>query len=254
MKKILTIVLSFAFALALFLSGPVSAPVFAAVYELEPGIHGLGVIFMQARLRELDYLYFVPSGNYASMTENAVSAFQQTNGLAATGLADTETLEALFSSTAKRAVLSTNLKINGPGAVKQQAAGALLDWDSAKDLLKGETPFTVIDFNTGTAFRLVRTGGTNHAYVEPEDSDDTKSLSEIFVDGSWEKRAVLVNINETLYAASLSGAAYGSDKIPTNDLSGHLELFFQGSVSDLSGLPDIDHNRMIQRAAGYQDT
>ncbi|MGI6168607.1 MAG: peptidoglycan-binding domain-containing protein [Christensenellales bacterium] len=254
MKKILTIFLILAFSLALALSLPFVSAAATELEAIQPGVHSLGVIFMQARLRELDYLYFIPSGNYASMTQNAVSAFQQTNGLPATGTADHATLNLLYSIQAKRAILSTNIKINGPGAIKQQAAGVLLDWPSASSQLKGETPFTVIDFNTGTAFRLVRTGGVNHAYVEPQDAGATQALTSIFIDGSWEKRAVLVNINGTLYAASLSGAPYGNDKIPTNDLAGHLELYFQGSTSDLSALPDIDHNRMIQRAAGYQDT
>lgn len=60
---------------------------------------------IQARLVELKYLSFdegdSPTAYYGAGTENAIRTFQESNGLSATGVADAETLRALFSDDAK---------------------------------------------------------------------------------------------------------------------------------------------------------
>ncbi len=63
------------------------------------------IIAIQTRLVELMYLSFdegdSPTSYYGPGTENAISSFQESNGLAVTGVADAETLRVLFSSEAK---------------------------------------------------------------------------------------------------------------------------------------------------------
>ena len=55
------------------------------------------IVFLQNRLIELDYLRDSADGVYGENTETAVKAFQKNNGLDATGVADPQTQEKLFS-------------------------------------------------------------------------------------------------------------------------------------------------------------
>ncbi|MBE6734639.1 MAG: hypothetical protein E7563_04775 [Ruminococcaceae bacterium] len=61
---------------------------------------------IQRRLEELLYISFGDGDSYTSYfgdgTENAISLFQESNGLSATGIADYETLKVLFSDEAKQ--------------------------------------------------------------------------------------------------------------------------------------------------------
>ena len=55
------------------------------------------IVYLQNRLHELGYLSDSADGVYGSGTEAAVAAFQKTNGLAITGIADVATQQKLFS-------------------------------------------------------------------------------------------------------------------------------------------------------------
>lgn len=63
------------------------------------------IIAIQQRLVDLMYLSFdegdSPTSYYGPGTESAISSFQESNGLAVTGVADAETLNVLFSDEAK---------------------------------------------------------------------------------------------------------------------------------------------------------
>lgn len=58
------------------------------------------VLRMQDRLSELGYLTEEYDGYFGEVTENCVKAFQQANGLEATGIADNATLQKLYSEEA----------------------------------------------------------------------------------------------------------------------------------------------------------
>ena len=70
---------------------------------LKQGDRGEKVSEMQARLQELGYLTGKVDGIYGGGTKDAVSRFQQANGLEATGTADHDTQVALYADTAKAA-------------------------------------------------------------------------------------------------------------------------------------------------------
>ena len=74
---------------------------------LKPGDENDEVFAMQARLTELGYLTVEYSGIYGDIPEDAVAAFQQANGLEATGEAGVETLEKLYAADAVAAGTST---------------------------------------------------------------------------------------------------------------------------------------------------
>ncbi len=82
--------------------------------DLEKNDSGVQVLYMQQRLKELGYLSGSADGDYGSMTEKAVSAFQQQVGLPATGRATAETQEVLFSSNAPYAPAPTDAPVSVP--------------------------------------------------------------------------------------------------------------------------------------------
>lgn len=61
------------------------------------------VVMLQNRLQELGYLTSAADGQYGQMTESAVLAFQEANGMTPTGVADDSTQSILYSSAAKSA-------------------------------------------------------------------------------------------------------------------------------------------------------
>ena len=72
--------------------------IFTAVYRpLSYGSKGEDVKELQTRLTALGYYKGQISGNFLEATRAAISAFQEKNGIEATGIADPETQEALFT-------------------------------------------------------------------------------------------------------------------------------------------------------------
>ena len=65
---------------------------------LKKGDKGPEVLKMQNRLKELGYLFVSASGEFADGTEQSVKDFQLLNGFSTTGIADTKTLQAIYSS------------------------------------------------------------------------------------------------------------------------------------------------------------
>ena len=73
-------------------------------YEtLDQGDQGDAVLDLQERLTELGYLDVAYDGFYGDQTAQCVEAFQQANGLEATGVADADTQRLMYSSMAKAA-------------------------------------------------------------------------------------------------------------------------------------------------------
>ena len=71
---------------------------FSAIYRpLRLGSSGDDVKELQTRLMELGYYKGKISGNYLDGTRNGIKSFQELNGLPASGVADPETQEQLFS-------------------------------------------------------------------------------------------------------------------------------------------------------------
>lgn len=68
--------------------------------ELQVGDTGDEVLQLQERLAELGYFVLEPTGEFGEGTEQALMNFQLYNGLLATGIANEETLEILYSSNA----------------------------------------------------------------------------------------------------------------------------------------------------------
>ena len=80
-----------------------SSPVASVGVKLQLGSEGDAVRALQKRLKTLGYLKESADGSYGEKTKAAVLAFQTNNGLKATGIAGTDTLDAIYSQDALKA-------------------------------------------------------------------------------------------------------------------------------------------------------
>ncbi len=220
---------------------------------LMSGTDSVNVVLVQQRLRDLGYFNYRATGRFLSMTEKGVILFQESNALDIDGQIGPSTFEKLFSLDAVRSPLSPEIHVtSGPSLDGTPTNGELADWFTVIDpaFPVGET-VTITDYNTGDTFQMTRTGGTNHAEVEPPNADEYDKYIDTFGGvPNWEKRSVLVTIGGTSYAASLFGNAQGEDTISDNTMAGHTCLYFYGSFSHVYGFSDKEHERMVLRAAG----
>ncbi|OIK02969.1 hypothetical protein BIV25_00370 [Streptomyces sp. MUSC 14] len=76
---------------------PSAVPASPALWS--PGDSGPGVRELQARLRQLDWLFDGPTGSYDDLTERAVEGFQGRRGLPRTGRTDAVTWQRLVAMT-----------------------------------------------------------------------------------------------------------------------------------------------------------
>ena len=100
-----------------------SSPAASVGESLKEGMNGDAVRALQKRLKTLGYYSGKVDGDYGSGTVAAVSAFQQSNGLKADGIAGTATLNALYSSDAIHA--------DGTGGAAQPAGRQQADQPGA---------------------------------------------------------------------------------------------------------------------------
>lgn len=212
------------------------------------------VLMVQQRLIDLHYFAFKATGNYGGMTRNAVINFQSENGLVSDGTVGDETMDVIFSSTAVRAPITASIPI-GPNLPSGQAPDTFgsIDGDWFVDVdpqMQLGVPYALTDIITGKSYNIVRVGGVNHAQVEVASRDDHETFLESFGgEYNWSKRPVTVTIGTVRYAASIQGFPDGADSIDGNGMEGSCALYFSGSLSDISALPDIEHRTAILKAS-----
>jgi hypothetical protein len=218
---------------------------------------GPTVVRIQMRLRELGYLNFKPTGSYKSMTIDAVKAFQSNcrdSGMAmqVDGRMGSESLGILFRNTAIRASLRNVSIPAGPkhGSGTLAKTGSLESWESVKAQLIPGNSYTITDCYTGKVFELIYVSGGNHAEMEPAPGELEAFMEICGKEFNYFKRPVIVSINGLEAAASIQCWPHGSDSIADNGMDGHVCLFFDGSLSNVGSMPDIEHTENIYKAAG----
>jgi peptidoglycan hydrolase-like protein with peptidoglycan-binding domain len=251
MKRITLILLAAALVFAIGVPVSLGAP--EGFGMLTQDSSGTEVFRIQMRLRDLGYLNYRPTGMYKSMTQAAVTTFQQTNELDSDGRLGSQTYDKLFSVDAKRKPLGAGVvPPSGPALQgNKPSPGETADWATISAAIPVDATFTVTDYNTGKSFSVKRTGGTGHADVETVDKAATDTFLLCYGGAfTWEKRAVLVTAGDKTYAASLFGHPDGADTIADNEMQGHTCLYFTGSTSDVLGFVDKEHARNVLVAAG----
>lgn len=195
---------------------------------LRPGDSGSEVKALQQLLKKHGYYKGSIDGKYGSGTERAVRYFQDDAGLTVDGTAGKKTLAALKKFTPTES----------------------LDWfrSGASAIPKGAV-FTVKDVLTGETFRLKRWSGVNHADCEPLTAQDASTLKSVYGgDWSWRRRAILVQYDGHVYAASMNGMPHGDDTISGNGFNGHICIHFTGSKTHGTQKVDSEHQNAVKRA------
>ncbi len=216
------------------------------------------VVRVQERLRDLGYVNYRPTGRYLSMTELGVKQFQENNSIDADGRIGPETYAKLFQTIGlvrkPLSVAEATNNTTGVGYIEGEGAqpGEAGDWFTEIDpAFAVDSTVTVTDYNTGKTFQMKRTGGTGHADVESPSAEEYQKYIDCFGGNpNWEKRPVIVTIGDVDYAASLTGNVQGTDNVEENTMKGHACLYFSGSVSDVLGFVDIEHEEVVLTAAG----
>ncbi|RDW19950.1 hypothetical protein [Oceanobacillus chungangensis] len=124
----------------------------------------------------------------------------------------------------------------------------IIPWQEVKDIIPNKTKFTIIDFETGLSFNVQRRAGKSHADVQPLTKRDTQTMKEIYNNSwSWNRRAIIVKINNQLIAASMHGMPHGAGAL-NNGFPGHFCVHFIGSKTHKSGKEDLSHKIMILKS------
>lgn len=245
-------------ALCLILALPIGAKASTiGDLPLEKEQEGSGVVILQQRLVDLGYLHFRATGYFGEMTKTALQSFQERNALAETGVLDSDSYVKLFSKDVVRASAGTAVnRVTGPRLLAvAQAYGELIAWKEINPVFAQGTKATVQDLYTGYTYDVIRTGGVNHADVQPASEDDYLVYLKCFGGSfTWEKRPAVVEINGKQYAASVFGYPNVGDKSPYCSLEGDICIYFYESASDIGGIADAEHTANVYLASAAAGT
>ncbi len=215
-------------------------------YEtLKPGDSGEAVEKLQTRLKALEWFYGDIGGNYKDLTTQAVKDFQEAADLKISGIADAATQEALYAKDAPKNVIDST-------AAPASGSAKEMDWwtSGIQELFPRGATVVVTDVVTKLSWRVYRSGGTNHADVQPKTAQDTAVMKKAYGGAwSWNRRAIWVSINGNKYAASMNGMPHGSGSITSNNFDGHHCIHFTNSRTHGSNVIDAMHQDAIRRAA-----
>ena len=129
----------------------------------------------------------------------------------------------------------------------------VLPWDQVNNIMPKYTIFTIIDVETGLSFKVQRRAGSQHADVQPLTYKDTKIMKKIYNGKwSWNRRAILVLVEDQLLAASMHGMPHGAGALK-NGFPGHFCVHFWESTTHKRDKMDPAHQLMILKAAGKLD-
>lgn len=129
----------------------------------------------------------------------------------------------------------------------------ILEWDKVNTLIPRKAIFTVIDVDTGKSFQVQRRAGSSHADVQPLTKLDTQIMKDIYHDQwSWKRRAILIQTENKLLAASMHGMPHGAGALD-NGFRGHFCIHFKDSITHRTNKTDLSHQIMIKKAGGTID-
>ncbi|MGQ9779501.1 MAG: peptidoglycan-binding domain-containing protein [Bacillota bacterium] len=208
---------------------------------LGPGDKGREVLILQEKLARLGFFRAAPTGYFGRLTQAAVKDFQRACGLKIDGIAGPQTMAAIEE------VLSRQ---NAQLASRGGRTVLLLPWELVNKMWPRGTTARVYDIETGISFLVRRLYGTEHADVEPLTKQDTYLLKQIYGGRwSWDRRAIVVELEGRYIAASMNGMPHGGQAIYDNDFPGQFCIHFLGSRLHKNRKVDAAHQSMVLRAA-----
>ena len=225
-------------------------PVFTAAADdtdqtLQQGDKGEDVVRIQARLFDLGFYTYKPTGSFQTVTRSAVVSYQAACGFTADGTIGGQTMRSLFARGARRVDFHAGvpLSFTAQGAITLK--GEDVSWNTVREqLTEGET-YHVRNAATGDTVSLIFSSGERHAEMTVparpmKDRSESVSMLTAWLGSanSFYKCAVLFELEDRWIAASVQW-----------DGAEHVCVYFRDSRSNVLNLPDAEHEANIRKAA-----
>lgn len=227
---------------------------------------GEDVKTLQQVLKTMGYYGTRPDGIFNANTASAVRTFQFDYGMAVDGIVNERLVKKINSVAASLRPLREPTKEQIADSMPETEAASTesmdrlyrtdavkMQWSAVNRIWQQGKSLKVTDIETGISFELMRTGGINHADVEPCTEADANNLREAFSGAwSWQRRPVIVEISYITSAASICGMPHGENLVFGNGVSGHFCMhFFESTDDDGYDMTDKAHQKAIDIASEY---
>ncbi len=146
----------------------------------------------------------------------------------------------------------TNVRLTRPSDLSPSARSGvqLTPWSSANSIFPRGSIAKVTHIDSNLVFYAYRHGGTLHADVEPLTAADTAIMRRIYGSFSWDREAVIVEINGKKMAGSMNGMPHGNYTITNNNYRGHFCIHFLNSRTHGTNRIDAEHQATLKRVPG----
>ncbi len=223
--------------------------------NLRHGDRGPPVIFVQHILFQKGYLDEVPTGEFNRNMLAALRDFQEDYDLKSHGIVDDKTWAVIkgidvpgvnpdktFDPVPPEKLEESEIESKIRGNIEA------LEWGRVRNLFQVGDRAEIIDIETEKSFAVKRTMGYLHADVEPLDTEDTEKMLEIFGGSwSWERRPVIVELDDRFIAGSINGMPHGEQVIRDNNFPGHFCLHFEDSRLHKNEKMDKMHQENVEK-------
>lgn len=201
-----------------------------------------GVLRTETRLSDLGFLPGVVDGVWRENDAQALASFAS-----ALGKDETAALSSLFSKeplSLQPVGASTVFAAGNSGFL--MVRGSLMPWDEVKTRLKAGQTYTVTSCYSGISLHMVCVSVGTFAQFQPVLDWDNATLRGFFPeDSSSQKQPVAITVDGIYVAASiLCAPAQLGDELPVYN------VYFHGSVSEINGIPDAEHEAVVLIASG----
>ena len=199
---------------------------------------------VETRLADLGYFKGVINGRWDQADADAYAAFAAANGVAVTA-----GKTRLFSNDAIAATLNGGtVFVSGPQGFLL-TSGALISWDEIEPKLVVGQSYDMTSCYSGISLHMKCVSVGSHAKMQPELEWDNATLRGFFSSASsLEKQPVVITLDGALIAASIQQAAPSlvEGALPV------YSIYFHNSKTEINGIPDAEHEAIVQIAANQQ--
>ena len=202
------------------------------------------VLRAETRLSDLGYKRTVIDGCWDQADADALALFA-----AANNVTPPTAWQTLFSESALPASqAASSVFASGSGGFLM-TYGSLMPWSEVKAKLQPGVSYNVTSCYSGITLHMVCVSVGAHAKFKPELDWDNATLRGFFGSASSaEKQPVVLTLDGVLIAASIQQAAPSveADELP------EYSVYFHDALTEISGIPDAEHEAVVQIAANQQ--
>lgn len=231
------------------------APTVQAVTSLKKGDKSDAVKEMQQRLIALGYLKGSADGQFGSATYQALKAFQKNNRLSADGIAGSNTLTVLGSTSAIKAGSSSTTSSKTPAStvsVPKASQVKYANWYTTVKAICRKYPYaTVYDPATGISWQIHMFSLGAHADSEPLTANDTAKMLRAFGGNTWNPKPLWVIFGDgSVYLCTSHSMEHGTQHRTDNNFNGHVCFHFPRTEEQVVaiGTYATSHQRAVDKA------